>query len=424
MNIKQRKSKKFRRGSILGFVVVIGLCLAILGIGMLQMGFGSRINSAISVSRINAREAADAGLRYALHSMNQAFPGGGPFPLTGSGTLNNSNASYTYQISQWQNSPMRGNYYSHYLIESIGTTDRQSRKVCAITGIRNFFDYGLIVTESLITKESSIIDGYDSRLGAYGVNGNSGGLVRVGTTSLVPPPQGGITLNRNVVITGDVLVAIGGSVDELIVDHGATTGPRYNMQDPFVFEKITPPTNYDIVLPTPISDANSILGTIGTTTYVKCPSVNIPTGGVLNIFGQVYLYVTGNLNLNNGAQIRVNGTPLVPSTWSSAMIYLDGDLGAGNSNGINNMTEKPFNFQLFGTGTGTQKWVIFNSGAFYGTYYAPNADIEIKSSGDIYGSVSGKSYNMKNAGNLHYDIDLSNLIKYDYGFRIDRWWEE
>src|SRR4030042_4132434 len=137
MNIKQSKSKKFRRGSILGFVVVIGLCLAILGIGMLQLGFGSRINSAISVSRINAREAADAGLRYALHSMNQAFPGGGPFPLTGSGTLNNSNASYTYQISQWQNSPMRGNYYSHYLIESIGTTDRQSRKVCAITGIRN-----------------------------------------------------------------------------------------------------------------------------------------------------------------------------------------------------------------------------------------------------------------------------------------------
>jgi hypothetical protein len=424
MNIKQRKSKKFRRGSILAVVLMIGICLAILGLAMLQMGFGSRVNSAISVSRITAREAADAGLRYALHSMNAAFPSGGAFPLTGSGTLNNSNASYSYEITIPPYAEPRGNYYNHYQIKSTGISDRGQRVIYAITGIRNLFDYGLIVTESLITKANSLIDGYDSRLGAYGVNGNSGGLVRVGTTSLIPPPLGGITLNMDVVITGDVLVAIGGKVDELIVDHGATTGPRYNMQDPFEFEKITPPTNYDIILPNPINDANSILGTPGITTYVKCPSINIPNGGVLNIFGNVHLYVTGSINLNNGAQIRVNGMPLIPSTWSSAMIYLDGDLNAGNSNGINNMTEKPFNFQLFGTGDGNQNWVIYNSGAFYGTYYAPNADIEIKSSGDIFGSVSGKSYNMKNAGNLHYDIDLSNMTKYDTGFGIDRWWEE
>jgi hypothetical protein len=149
----------------------------------------------------------------------------------------------------------------------------------------------------------------------------------------------------------------------------------------------------------------------------------VPSGGVLTLDGVVHLRVLGDIVLQNSAEIRVKGFFGNPATYSSAAIYLDGDLRAGNSNGINNMTYLPANFRLFGTGPPVQKWEIQNSGNFYGAYYAPNAEIIVKAIGEIFGSVSGKSFDNRNSANLHYDVRLSDVSIYDTGFGIERWWE-
>ncbi|MHC4618369.1 MAG: DUF7305 domain-containing protein, partial [Planctomycetota bacterium] len=122
------------------------------------------------------------------------------------------------------------------------------------------------------------------------------------------------------------------------------------------------------------------------------------------------LHVTGDIIFGQDADLYV-GDPLVPPgdpNWrpSSLTVYLDGNLTAGQSNGINNMTYIPANFMLFGTGPPIQKWVITNSGDFYGVYYAPNADIIIRANADVFGSFSGHSYEIRNSGNLHYDVSL------------------
>ena len=95
-----------------------------------------------------------------------------------------------------------------------------------------------------------------------------------------------------------------------------------------------------------------------------------------------------------------------------------------NGGAINNLSQIPARFRLFGTGSGGQRWTIDNSGYYYGVYYGPNATIETKQNSQFFGSISGYKFNLKSNSGLHYDHDLSNMTEYDMGFGIYRWWEE
>jgi hypothetical protein len=281
-----------------------------------------------------------------------------------------------------------------------------------MVSLTSLFDYALIVTDKIILKSDTLIDGYDSSVGYDPLNPSP--YLRIGTTSTLPNR---IVLNNNVVVKGDVLIGIGGKLDEVIKEPsgGATTGPRYNLPHPFEFEVIDIPACGPSL---GSIDTNSItVGVFGATTYATYDGITLSESGLMDIEGNVVLHILGDIRLNHAAEIRVT-----PS--SSLTIYLDGHLRAGQSNGINNMTYIPANFMLFGTGPPVQGWEIMNAGDFYGVYYAPNADIDIYAKGDIFGSVSGLSFELKQGGDLHYDIALSQLDPYKTGFGVARWWEE
>ncbi len=425
------KIKRFKRGSILAFILVISVCLAIIGWDMLQMGFGSRLNSAISASRISAREAADAGIAKALYELNYHFDifkngSGWSEPVSGNDTLYNSKANYSYVISTYNYSSSVSTPYSgNYLIESIGTSGGESVKVCAVTGVRNSFGYAVIVTDKIELKEKAFIDGYDSNLGPYDEINNSGiPVLVIGTTYAGHDYR--IFLRNYVTVKGDVIVGVGGNPDEIIWDEatpGATTGPRYAMNEAWEFETIDVPDcgpslgNLNTKDFTPVYT----IGEPGVVTNVMYDNILIPNGGVLKIVGDVNLCITDTLDLDQGAQLIVEDEP-----WSSVKIYLYGGLSVGQSALINNETKKPRNFWLFGTGTSPagENWTINNGGNYYGVYYGPNANINVKQSAVFYGSISGNNFILAQSGMVHYDKDLENVSQYDIGFGIDRWWEE
>ena len=165
MILRKVKSRRFRRGSLLSFVLIIGVCLALLGVGMLQLGFGSRLTSAISVYNITAREAADAGLARAVSEMNQHFqpglPGGSQWmPPDTTGSLPNSMAAYNYHVDYFPDDLLTPGVVDEYwLVTSTGTSGRETRKVFARLGIVNLFDYGLIVTDIIKLLNNNLIDG-------------------------------------------------------------------------------------------------------------------------------------------------------------------------------------------------------------------------------------------------------------------------
>lgn len=430
MKLKKYISKKYRRGSILGLVLVIGLCLAILGWGMLQMGFGSRVNSAISVSGINAREAADAGIEKALYEMNAAFPSTDWNPDPDPVTLPNSNASYDYRID-----PNGENY----LITSIGTSSRGQRIVYAITDMVNDQHFGIIVSETITLMQGTLIDGYDSLIGYDKDNPE---FVRIGTNSIA---EDAIKLKNNVVITGDVLVGVGGDPDTVITGLNSSPGPsmnaRYAMREPYEWVIKTPPVGLPAgELPNFVEDPNFPLYPKGVATITQSGfygSITVDQGQLLRIESNtvpkqpITLIITGVLSLGQAAELLIVGEPGIPDTWTPTTIFLGGDLDGSNSNGINNETEKPINFYLYGTGD-NQTWIIKNNTDFYGVYNGRFADIEIRAKGQIFGSVAGRNFELKAAEGgdpnsvygVHYDVDLEDRLGTDTGYAIKRWWEE
>jgi hypothetical protein len=358
--------------------------------------------------------------------MNAAFPATDWAP-TGGDVLLNSNASYSYEITIPPYAIQQpGGYYDHYQIKSTGISDRGQRVVYAITGVTNFFDAAVVVSEKIELKENSFIDGFDSNLGPYGFNGNELGWVVIGTTYAGHDYM--VFLRNYVHVYGDVVVGQGGKVEEIIWDQanpGATTGPRYPRALPGIMDIIVPdcgPSLGDLTF----SDPEVTIGTIGEITYFKYDNINIPNSCLLSLLGTVYLHVTGDIRLNNGSEIRVNGVPMDPTSWSTVTIYLDGDLNVGQGGLINNRTEKPRQFVLWGSGTSAQgeNWNINNTGSYYGVYYGPNATIDVKQSATFYGSILGRNFNLAQSSQVHYDWDLSRINEADSGFDIDRWWEE
>ena len=436
MKLKKYRSKKYRRGSILGLVLVIGLCLALLGLGMLKMGFGARVNSAISVSSITAREAADAGIAKALYQMNLNFPADPPIGTDFPGTLDNSDATYTYRIDD----PYSTNS-GNYLITSKGFSDRDQRVVYAITDLVSDIHFGIIVSETLTLNQGTLIDGYDSTIG---YDKDNPLFVRIGTNSIA---EDAIDLKNNVVITGDVLVGVGGDPDMVIKGLNTSPGPsmnaRYAMREPYEWVVKTPPIGLlegDQIIY--VANPEFPLHPQGVYTIKRSgvyDSITIGQGQLLRIESEtvpkqpITLIITGDLNLGQAAELRIVGMPFTPETWTPVTIFLKGNLNGSNSNGINNETWKPINFYLYGTGD-DQTWIIKNGTDFYGVYNGKFADITIKAKGAIYGSVAGRNFMLNNAeGGLpdpevyfgvHYDVDLAEYLGTDIGYDIKRWWEE
>jgi len=443
--------KRNKSGLVLPVVAAIALCLALLGLGVLQLGFGSRLMSTRTMGGVSARAAADAGVTRALYEMNALFDSasgwGSPLPPdVVDQPLNNSNATYSYRILPRTSEPylyvqpLTGETIRYRVIESTGELGTQQKTVYATIGIRNLFDYGLIVTDTIDLKSDTLVDGYDTNLGPYTDPPdytNSHNYIRIGTTSIA---DNAIWLHQNTQVTGDILAGIGGDIYEVIEETpagGSITGPWYNLPEPWYFQPIIIPEE-PFIPASSIGESTPWDGTgsyripevvTGETTYFQFDNIDVPTGRRLIFLGPVVIVVNQNLELDNAANLFVGEPDATMPNYglsSSVTIYLNGNLLVRNGGNINNLSRIPLNFQLFGTGTnpGGEDWEIRNSGDYYGIYYGPNANIRTYAVAEFFGAVSGHEFILFNGGRLHYDRALSNIIGYDTGFGIDRLWEK
>jgi len=139
--------KRNCNGLVLPVVAAIAICLALLGLGVLQLGFGSRLMATRTMAGVSARAAADAGITRALYEMNALFDSAlgwnSPIPPdVVDQPLGNSNATFSYHIDAPADlHPATGERYR--VITSVGRLGSQVSTVYATVGMRNLFDYGL-----------------------------------------------------------------------------------------------------------------------------------------------------------------------------------------------------------------------------------------------------------------------------------------
>jgi hypothetical protein len=236
--------------------------------------------------------------------------------------------------------------------------------------------------------------------------------VRIGTLST---EDGAIDIYNGSTVDADVYVGPDGNPLEVVDLHGddSVGGEIFVMPLELDLPAIDPPAY--VASKGAMSPSGNF--TLTSADSGKYSSINVKNGKTLTIGGDLTLYVTGDIDLGNGAKIEVEDT-------ASLSLYFDGDFDASNAAGISNSSHIPSKVKLFGTGSG-QKFDLKNSGALYGVVYAPDADMTIHNKTDIYGSFIVGDFELKNGGSVYYDNALKTVSLTDEGIRfaVTRWEE-
>jgi hypothetical protein len=454
MNAQKYVSKKLRRGSVLGVVIVIGMCLALLGWGMLEMGLGARVNCAISVSQITAREAADAGLTHALYRMNAALNFNGSidpatFPATSvlhTVAMDSANTNAVYQLSQF----IAGVPYPYYVVTSTGRVNDEARRIQTVHSVTRRVPYwfGVGVKEDFVLNNGGVI-------GTYPFGSTFTGSIRTNSIG-----NDAITVHSGTHIPGDLIIGPSGDVDYAVkIPSGNATidGSMYPADSKLSFPDAElpvlpwvqgPSLTYDTVT-TPDGHTVSRAVLPAGAYYYDNLSIAFVEGTEwteLVILGDVYLNVIHDMRIGNGTRVVIGDQDA--AFEDSLELYLGKPISSGSSDSASLVAENgstimtlPYtagmdpnclDLQIYGLPSCTSgptsasaSITLHNSSEFWGVVYAPDAILDIHNSGTMYGSFLGKSMNINNSGEFYYDTRLAGpQVEGPLFFEIERWWED
>jgi hypothetical protein len=388
-------------GAALILAVLAMTLLLIIGAALLTLGFQSRALQIHTSSDIVARCAADAGLTKVLYEINQQLQTGqlnpDNFPQAIDVPLQGSDSTFSYQVEQID---------GKYVLEATGISNGVQRTVQATLILSNPFDFAIFAVDKVTMQNGSLIDWYNYT--------EEDDKMKVGTNST---NSGAIDLKNSITINGDVAVGFGGNPDDVVlVKNGSVvTGDIYALTSTNTLQSVIVPEYLQDLPPGDSITGNKTLYNSG-----RYDEVDLGNSKTITVQGPVEIYVTGDITLDNSSSIVIDESV----QDSSLTVYLAGNLDSKNSCTINNNTEIPRNFKLYGLDTCTSL-DFRNSSDFYGLIYAPCADVVFHNSVDIYGSVIGKTIDLKNSANVYYDASLrqtqddDELVK----LKIDRWSE-
>lgn len=422
--------KNQRTGSALALVICAMLVLLVLGIGYLSLGVNSRIFVIRDASTVVARSAADAGLARLVYELNKELsrvqkvsgatwttPGG----ITDPAPLENCNATYTYPTAAFRSgtNPSAGFYFQNI-------TGKSNGAVCILNGsakLRTIWDYALWVKTNLTLKAGATI-GW--------INPDAEDLLRgfrVGTDST---EDGAVTLNKDVVVNADILVGVGGDPASVLTGQGVPGTTSYAAAEEYVWEPVIVPPELVAAPNSGYIDSERTITASGQYSSIDLPQDKILTIDLMTAGQPVNLYITGNVHLNQGAQIQINAPPYDTSSNNPPVltIYVAGSFIANNSGPINTTPPvglvQPDSRMLQLKGLPTCTIIDLKAeGGFCGAIYAPNAEV-ITFGGTGYpfvGAVAAKSFEQKHAGTFSYDANLRNLSAYEQGvyYVVENW---
>lgn len=388
-------SKKF--GTAIPLAMAAIIILLALGASLLTLGVNARLYSARNSEEISARCAADAGITKALYDMNAKLqvkpwndsylPSGSDIPLLG------CNAYYSYTVQK---------FGSSYVVTATGSCGNTQKQIRCTLSLNSPFDAAVFCESYVWFYSNCVIDQYN--------NEESSQPLRVGTNSI---GHWQLCIFNDAIVNGDAVVGSGGDPENTIDNKGTITGSQYSLSTPQKLDQVSVPSS--------LEDLPSLGTLTGGDVIVsgKYDSIDLGNSATVTIKGDVTLYVTGDVTLGNSAQIVVDNT-----SDSSLTLYIGGDFSGGNSSNINNLTENPHYTTIYGLDS-CSKINMKNDSSFYGTIYAPHAEVVYNNSAALYGSVIAKSFETKNSASIHYDASLRNvsadepLVK----FRVTKWAE-
>jgi hypothetical protein len=388
-----------RHGSAVPLVLIAVMILLAMGVGLLTLGMNGRIYSIRTASDIAARCAADAGMTKALYEMNEKLKvkpwNDSSLPEATNESLPYCNAVFSYTVT--------GNPGDGYTIEAVGTSGNAERKVVCVLKPQGPFEFAVFGDEGAELKNSALVDWYN-----FGADDE---ILKVGTNSVA---SGAFILKNSSTINGDVVVGVGGNPDVVIDDFGATiTGETRALREANVLPSITVPPWLES-----LPSGGTIQNNTTVTNSAKYSDINLKNSKTLLIDGDIALYITGEIILGNSAEIQIDND-------ASLILYLGGNFEGKNSSTINNLTQNAKKLQIYCLDS-CENMVFKNISDFYGVIYAPDAEVIMDNSANLYGAVVARTFEQKNSAALNYDASLRDASVNDEAVRfvVTNWHEQ
>ncbi len=414
------------RGSAVITVLVLAAVTALIASSFLSRAAQEARLASRSYYQAAALNLAEAGIEEALYAINTSTVNSGAGWELVSGTSDDFSRSITSGLSFPQatgsvHARIDGANGSAPTITALGViqlpNQPQILKQLRVggSGPTRLFGNGIVAKGTVTFSGSANIDSYDSSLGDWNASTNRSDQATVASNTVVQ------VLNSadiyGYVATGGTQPNVGGS--GRIYGATSTSTPKVDPSrvrldfNANLVDATAPTTSaYSLGAYAPGAGTNlprvgDVPGANGRYLYT-CTSLSLGGSANLNIKGPVDIIVTGNISVGGSSYLSVGGSG---STDPSLNIYCPGTISLGGS-GMINSTADCGKVTIWGTApTGsTQTLDIGGSGSFKGTIYAPNGNINLNGSGDMYGAVIGNTVTVGGSGVMHYDVQLASLI--------------
>jgi hypothetical protein len=228
--------------------------------------------------------------------------------------------------------------------------------------------------------------------------------------------------------TGGALPSVGsnGLVGPFGTASGTMDMSRVSTDFSANFDPVTAPTGGTTISAISSSDLPTTLGTAGSTTTLRLPSItgNGAAVNVLTIQGDTTIVLTAAAG--SSAISMTGNASIAIAPGAKLTIYAEGDIALGGNGVANGGTtagtaNQPASFQIWGTRTsGIQNVAIAGNGVLSAVAYVPNGSLSINGDSDVMGSFVANDITVTGNGRFHYDESLGNFGGSN-PWRVTRW---
>ena len=258
-------------------------------------------------------------------------------------------------------------------------------------GGAGWFQWGVYASTGINMRNKAVIDSYDSSRGSYWAT--RGSDVQVAVNSIRP---GAITVDHQGVIKGDAYIGLEGDPESGIT--GNVTGTKNALTSGDAPPVVEAPADITHNIGA-VNMQNNDAITISQDTV--CDSVLMKNDAVINVSGDVRLYILGDFEARNDVRIKI-------PAGSSLTIYVGGSFVMKNDAVVNWTTRVPEQCIIYGLET-CDEIAMRNDTLVYAAVYAPRAKFTSRNLAALYGAMVVSEADIRNQGALHFDKAVSNL---------------
>ncbi len=241
-----------------------------------------------------------------------------------------------------------------------------------------------------------LTDSYNSTNGAYNAaTANSNGdVLGNGTITFKGTVKGYILSTTNTGSNPEVSVASASTVTGN-VQSGGTVQNQGTVNGQIIQNTLSAPIKMPVVASCgpPYSSGSGLSGSY--TYKASTGALTVSGGHTVTLANGSYCFST--VTVSGGSTLAVNG---------AVTISVTGQFNASGSS-IVNSTQKPVNLQILSSYTGSSNGVVLSGGSgAYLTVYAPQTQLVISGSGDVFGAVAANDIQSTGGSKVHFDEAL------------------